>query len=174
MIFFRGLKPPEVRRCSKCWFSAAFFLVQECKREGNFKFQEGLYEEVSFFRFQLDVLDRFGRARSVVGLTYLQPSWRRDEEMEGPFRIFWSCLGAKVVSRCSSCPRFQFCRWISSWKMKQSGSKTTILLASSLPGMMWWDGIGWEIQEGQQFFGMEKELHDVRVKKAALHRALRS
>lgn len=24
-IFFRGLKPPDVRRCSKCWFSTAFF-----------------------------------------------------------------------------------------------------------------------------------------------------
>ena len=28
-------------------FPPFFFLVQECKREGNFKFQEGLYEEVS-------------------------------------------------------------------------------------------------------------------------------
>jgi len=26
--------------------------------------------------------------------------------------------------------------------MKQSGSKTTILLVSSLPGMMGWDGMG--------------------------------
>ena len=44
---FQGLK---TTRCSKMFellIFHRFFLVQECKREGNFKFQEGLYEEVS-------------------------------------------------------------------------------------------------------------------------------
>lgn len=50
------------------------FLVQECKREGNFKFQEGLYEEVSTsIPIGVSIVS-VGRARSVVGLTYLQPS----------------------------------------------------------------------------------------------------